>query len=173
MDLTVLVLLSATVAGYFDYRWHRVPNWLVGLTVAFSLAWHSAASGWSGLGSSLAGLVLAVALLLPLFLLRGMGAGDVKFFGALGAALTYPHLLGVLVLSLLAASVMAVIVVLRQGAARTTARNLADLSRRWIRGRIRRHPVVHVDNPEALVVPYTFVQALATWVFVLCHVGVW
>lgn len=167
MGLTVLILLSATIAGYFDLRWHRVPNWLVGLTVAVALAWHTSVSGPSGLWSSLAGLLLGMGLLFPLFLLRGMGAGDVKFCGALGAALTYRHLFAVLTISLLVGAVMALYVILRRGAARQTVRNLADLGGRLLHGQIRAHPVVGIDNPRALVVPFTVAQAVATWIFVL------
>jgi prepilin peptidase CpaA len=171
MGSEVLTLLSATVAGYFDFRWHRVPNWLIGLTVALSLSWHGWVSGTAGLLSSLAGLVLGVALLFPLFLLRGMGAGDVKFFGALGAALTYRHLPAVLTVSLLVAAAMALFVIARRGAARRTARNLAGLVRRLLRGRIGPDPVVRIDDARALVVHYTVAQAVATWAFVLSRWG--
>jgi prepilin peptidase CpaA len=167
MGFEVLILLSATVAGYFDFRWHRVPNWLIGLTVALSLAWHAWQSGAAGLLSSLAGLLFGVALLFPLFLVRGMGAGDVKFFGALGSAVTYRHLLAILTLSLLVAAGMALFVIARRGAVRQTARNLAELAGSALRGRIGPHPVVGIDNPAALVVHYSVAQAVATWVFVL------
>jgi prepilin peptidase CpaA len=169
VGLTAVILLSVTVAGYFDFRWHRVPNWLVGLTVAVSLAWQAWESGTSGLLSGLAGLLLGVALLFPLFLLRGMGAGDVKFFGALGAALSYRHLLAVLTLSLLVGAAMALILIARRGAARQTLRNLGALAGAALRGRIRPHPAVGIDNPHTLVVPFTGAQAVATWIFVLSH----
>jgi hypothetical protein len=48
MGFEMFILLSATVAGYFDFRWHRVPNWLIGVTVALSLAWHAWQSGVAG-----------------------------------------------------------------------------------------------------------------------------
>ena len=66
--------MSATTAGYFDLKWHRVPNWLVGLTMVLALTWHAAVAGLTGLWSSLTGLLLGTGLLFPLFLLRGMGA---------------------------------------------------------------------------------------------------
>jgi prepilin peptidase CpaA len=171
MGSEVLTLLSSTVAGYFDFRWHRVPNWLVGLTVALSLAWHAWAAGTAGLLASLTGLILGVAVLFPLFLLRGMGAGDVKFFGALGAALTYRHLPAILTFSLLVGAAMALFVVARRGAVRRTARNLAGLCGGLLRGRMGPHPVVRIDNEGALVVHYTVAQAVATWVFVLSRWG--
>ena len=171
MWFDLVILASATVAGFFDFRWHRVPNWLTGLTVVASLAWHAWASGTAGLLGSLAGLGLGLGLLFPLFLLRGMGAGDVKFFGALGAALTWRHLLAMLSLSLLLAAAMALFVIARRGAVRQTVRNLALLAGGGLRGRIGPHPVVTIDNPGALVVHYTVAQAVATWVFMLSRWG--
>jgi len=169
MVLAGIILLSATVAGYFDWRWHRVPNWLTGLTVTASLGWHAWAGGTAGLSSSAKGLLLGVAVLFPLFLLRGMGAGDVKFFGALGSALTPRHVLPLLILSLLVGGVMALWLVARRRAAGETSRNVADLAGRVLRGRVGPHPVVHIDNPRALVVPFTFAQAVATWIFLVSH----
>lgn len=171
MVFSVLILLSATVAGYFDWRWHRVPNWVSGLTVAVSLGWHTWAGGAPGLSSSATGLLLGIALLFPLFLLRGMGAGDVKFFGALGSALTPRHVLPLLTLSLLVGGAMALWLVARRHAAGETSRNVADLAGRVLSGRVGPHPVVHIDNPRALVVPFTFAQSVATWIFLVSHRG--
>ena len=171
MELAVLVLLSATVAGYHDFRRHRVPNWLTGLTVVVSLAWHGWAGGTAGLWSSAKGLCLAVSLLLPLYLLRGMGAGDVKYFGALGSALAPGHVLPLLTLSLAVGGTMALWRVARQRVARETARNIADMAGRLLRGRVGAHPVVHIDNPQAQVVPFTFAQAVATWILVASRWG--
>jgi prepilin peptidase CpaA len=165
------VLLVASVAGYFDARWHRVPNWLTATALALSLGWHAWSAGLDGLVRSAAGAALGTALLFPLFLLRAMGAGDVKFCGALGAALTYRHVLPLLLLSLLAGGALAAWLVARRGAAGSTAQNLAELAGSALAGRIAPHPVVHIDNPHALVVPFTFAQSIATWAFVLANWG--
>ena len=171
MEPSVFILMlsatSATAAGYFDLKCHRVPNWLVGLTIVLALTWHAFVSGLTGLWSSLAGLLLGAGLLFPLFLLRGMGAGDVKFFGALGAASTYRHLFPLLAISLFVGAAMAVYVVLRRGSARETMRNLADLLGHLLQGRFEPHPVVVIDNKGALVVHFTGAVAVATWIFVL------
>ena len=81
--LDALILIAATTAGFFDLRWKRIPNWLVLATIVLSLTWHGAVGGLSGLWMSVAGLLVGTAILFPFFLIRGMGAGDVKLFGAL------------------------------------------------------------------------------------------
>jgi prepilin peptidase CpaA len=166
---TAFILFSVTTAGYFDLRWHRIPNWLVALTLLLSLGWHMGVSGLAGLWGSLAGLLLGTALLFPLFLLRGMGAGDVKYFGALGAAVTYQHLFSILAISLVVGAAMALGVILVRGQLKETLRNLADLLGRFLRGRIGPHPVVGIDNGRALVVHFTVAVAVATWIFVIFY----
>jgi prepilin peptidase CpaA len=165
--LTAFILLSATVAGYFDLRWRRIPNWLVAATIALALGWHTWSSGWDGLLLSGGGLLAGMALLFPLFLLRGMGAGDVKFFGALGAAVTYQHILTVFVIAALIAGGMALFRVVAARALVATLANIADILNRFLHGRFSPHPVVGLANEQALAIPFGVSMALATWVFVL------
>ena len=167
--LTLFVLSAATTAGYFDWRWHRIPNWLVVLTIIASVSWHATINGLGGVWASVAGLLLGIAVLFPLFLLRGMGAGDVKFFGALGAAVTYPQLFIILVTAAVIAAAAGLYRVLRHGVLRQTLANVADLSGRFLRGHLRPHPVVDIDNKHAVVVHFTACVAIATWIFVLFY----
>jgi prepilin peptidase CpaA len=164
---TMVLLLSATIAAYFDLRWRRIPNWLVVATMALSLGWHTWSSGWVGLWLSGGGLLAGLALLLPLFLLRGMGAGDVKFFGAIGAAVTYQHILTVFVIAALIGGGMALFRVMAARAFVATLANIADILNRFFHGRFRPHPVVGLANEQALVIPFGVSMALAAWVFVL------
>ena len=168
--LTVLILLSATTAGYFDLRWRRIPNWLVGATVGLAMLWHTLSSGWAGLLLSAGGLLAGMALLFPLFLLRGMGAGDVKFFGAIGAAVTYKDVLAVFVIAALIAGIMALFSVLVARAFFATLANIADILNRFMHGRFSPHPVVGLANENALVIPFGVSVAVATWLFVLLGV---
>lgn len=168
--LTALILLSATTAGYFDLRWRRIPNWLVAATVGLSLVLHTVLNGWAGLWLSGGGLLAGMALLLPLFLLRGMGAGDVKFFGAIGAAVTYQHILEVFVIAALIAGAMALFRVVVARAFVATLANIADILNRFIHGRFSPHPIVGLANENALVIPFGVSVAVAAWLFVLLGV---
>lgn len=77
----VLVLI---MAGY-DLRSRRIPNFLTFGGAALGILWQTAVWGWQGLGLSFLGLLTGLILLLPPYLLGGMGAGDVKALAALGA----------------------------------------------------------------------------------------
>ncbi len=101
----VAVLGVATVT---DLRSRRIPNWLVfpffGLGVAVS-CWMS---GWHGLVQSLAGAGLALLLFGTLFIMGGMGAGDVKLCAAVGSWIGPMQLMYALIFTGLAGGVMAV-----------------------------------------------------------------
>lgn len=79
----ILLALST----YTDLTKHRIPNVisLGGLVGALTL--QAALSGWDGFINGLAGFAVGFGLFLPFYILRGMGAGDVKLMGAIGACL--------------------------------------------------------------------------------------
>src|SRR5260370_17394143 len=93
--LDVIILLAVTTAAFFDFRWKRIPNWLVLATMLVALIWHTSTDGLTGLWMSAAGLLVGITILFPFFLVRGMCARDVKFFVALSAPSSchYPFLL--------------------------------------------------------------------------------
>src|SRR6266852_4698507 len=89
-----LLFLSAAmiVAAVIDAWKFKVPNWLtfplvlsgwsLGLIHDLGLF---AGTGAGGIAASLAGTVLGFALLLPVYAIGGMGAGDVKMQMGFGA----------------------------------------------------------------------------------------
>ena len=75
------------IAAITDIRWQRIPNILTYTTMGICLLYHIASSGAEGLFFSLSGLALGMAFFILPYLMGGMGAGDVKLLGAVGAAL--------------------------------------------------------------------------------------
>ncbi len=73
-----------------DLLTHRIPNRLTGSLMCVALALQFALGGWSALGGAALGSLVGLAMLLPLYVLRATGAGDVKFLAAVGAVLG-PH----------------------------------------------------------------------------------
>ncbi len=83
---TMAVLAPAMcLACWSDYRHRRVPNWLTGSLAIGGLAVGTMSGGWNGLSHAMLGLLTGLALLLGPWLIRAMGAGDVKYMAALGA----------------------------------------------------------------------------------------
>lgn len=85
LDIVLLVLLIA--AALWDMSTRLIPNLLVGTGLVLAMACHFALSGVAGLVFSFKGLALGMALLIIPFFLGGMGAGDVKLLGMVGAFL--------------------------------------------------------------------------------------
>jgi prepilin peptidase CpaA len=80
-----LVTLVLIVAAWIDGKELRVPNWITFPMILSGWIYSTFAFGWEGLGYSLLGTVIGLALLLPAYAIGGMGAGDVKLLAGVGA----------------------------------------------------------------------------------------
>ena len=80
-------LISAVlvVAAVIDGWKLKVPNWITFPLVISGWIFSTACFGWAGLGWSLVGTGVGLALLLPAYAIGGMGAGDVKLLAGVGA----------------------------------------------------------------------------------------
>lgn len=104
----MIALISLTgSACWTDLRRRLIPN---ALTVAYASAgflYQGVAHGWSGLTQALLGGAAAMAPLLIMYVLRGIGGGDVKWFFAFGVWAGAQLALQLVVHSILAAGVIA------------------------------------------------------------------
>jgi prepilin peptidase CpaA len=80
-----LLSVVLIVAAVIDAWKLKVPNWLTFPLVIGGWIYSTAQFGWPGLGWSLAGTAVGLGLLLPAYAIGGMGAGDVKLLGGVGA----------------------------------------------------------------------------------------
>lgn len=104
--LTLLPLLLT--ATWIDIRRQRIPNPLSFGAAVLGLALQSLNGGWLGFTNGLGGLFIGLSLLLPFYLMRGMGAGDVKLMAAAGSFLGPQLTLFAVVGTLIAGGVMGV-----------------------------------------------------------------
>jgi len=79
--LIAVLIISAVI----DYRLQKIPNIITYPTMALAVGFHSFTHGGNGLYFSLSGLMAGIALLILPYFLGGMGAGDAKLMGAVGA----------------------------------------------------------------------------------------
>ena len=89
IDFLPAYFLVATVlvAVVTDVTTHRIPNNLLAPALVLALLTGTATGGVTGLMLSLAGLAVGFAMLLPIYSLGAMGAGDVKLLAVAGAFL--------------------------------------------------------------------------------------
>jgi prepilin peptidase CpaA len=79
--VTLLLVVAAVIDGWML----KVPNWLTYPMVFAGWAYSVTYFGWEGLMWSLLGTAVGLLLLLPMYAIGGMGAGDVKLLAGVGA----------------------------------------------------------------------------------------
>lgn len=155
-------LAVALCAGYIDWRTRRIPNWLTVSGVVLGITLNSIFGGWRGAINSLEGAGLALGLLLPLVLLRGIGAGDWKLLGAVGALMGWRVMLAVLIVSCLVTGAAALVQVVATGRLKATFRNIWTLLKGFAIFGFRPNPEISLDNPTLAKLPFGTCVAVGT-----------
>ena len=155
------ILLTVLIAAWYDWTAWRIPNQLLvaSATAACMLALFAphAPTIWTSLAGGLTGL----ALFLPLYLLRGMAAGDVKLMATLGLFAGPLLTIDIALLSCLAGGVWALVVMLSQ----TPHGQFATLRLKSLLGPKLSHVFSHPHQPQSTsvkgsaVMPYGVVIA--------------
>jgi prepilin peptidase CpaA len=165
-------LLVASCAGVLDWRSRRIPNWLTVPGLLAGLVVHWLTQGWRGGLFSLEGAGLALGLLLPLVLLQGLGGGDWKLMGALGAWLGPEQVMLVLLAAIFLSGLLAVVEMIRRKRVRETLGNLWELVRGFFIYGLHPHPEINLENPAAMSLPFGVAVAAATLLcFCAVHAG--
>lgn len=118
------------VAGVTDYRTMRIPNWLTvaGILVGLISSTLSAARPLDGFLGALAGMAVGFAVLLPLYMVRVMGAGDVKLMAAVGAFLGLPAILYAVLFTFIVGGIAAVAFAITHRVSRRMAENVGAIA---------------------------------------------
>ena len=168
--LWVLAGIFAAIAGFTDWRWRRIPNWLTVPGLVLGIAANAATDGWAGAKTAVLGAGLGLALLLPLVLVRSLGAGDWKLTGALGAFLGPQRLIAVLLGTILVAGLMAIVLIIAKKRVRQTARNIWQMLVALVRFHMPAREV-SLDNPESLKIPFGVAMAVTVIALVVGHMA--
>lgn len=129
--LVVLLLLAA----FIDVRSYRIPNWLtvggavLGLGLNTAIAWHSLSAAWAldGFLWALGGMAAGLVIMLPMYALRVMAAGDVKLMAMAGAFVGWPDILFAILCSLIAGGAAALAFAVYRRALGRLAGNVAHI----------------------------------------------
>jgi len=123
--IEVILICLVAQAALTDLAMRKIPNVLIlsGLLLALILHLLSGPAG-APVSQWLAGVVAGFFLFLPLYLLRGMAAGDVKLMAMVGGFTGPSQALQIAVLSYLAGGAIALLILLLSGRWRDSARNL-------------------------------------------------
>jgi prepilin peptidase CpaA len=158
----VLAVALALVAGMGDLRSRRIPNRLTVPALLLGVLVNSLLTGWKGFLLSLEGAGLGLAILLPVVLLRGLGAGDWKLMGALGAMVGPSETIKILVISVCMAAGWGVVEMVRQRRVKSTMGNLWELVHGFVVFGLQPNPNISIDAPPLIKLPFGAVAAVAT-----------
>lgn len=126
-----LALVVTALACYTDLRSRRIPNALTFPAALAAVAAAALIDGASGATTSATGWIVGVAIFFPFFALGGLGAGDVKLLGAIGAWVGPSIVIRVGLYSAMAGGVFAFALALKSGYVRKAFHNIAHLVKFW------------------------------------------
>jgi prepilin peptidase CpaA len=163
----VAAFLLAVVVGaaVYDVRYRRIPNWLTVSGVLIGLAMNTFLyQGWPGLRFALTGMAAGFGAYLVLYLLRAMGAGDVKLMAAVGALVGWEDWFAIFLITAIVGGVMALILVAVRGRLKTTLWNVGFILHEMKSGRpaYLGKEELDVRSPKALGLPHGAVIAVGT-----------
>lgn len=161
IGLTTLLVCAAIA----DLGWRRIPNRLILAAMAVGLIAQAGHGGWLGAFFSLAGIAIGLGLLLPVYAMGGMGAGDVKLLGAVGAFLGPGGVMTAFLASALVGGLYALAVWVRHWGLRDSLRRLMGmLTTICLTGRVRSALASPDSQPQ---LRYGLAIALGTMLSVL------
>ncbi len=119
-----LLLTILLLAVLVDLRTRRIPNLLIVSGFGLGLVCAVAQHGLTGLPHALGGATVAIVLLLPMFAMRAIGAGDVKLLAVVGSFAGPVAFLLVLLYTFLAGGILAIAVIVSTGRVAVVLDNL-------------------------------------------------
>ena len=166
----VVISILLALAVWHDVRSRRIPNKLVLAGIVSAAVLHLLFPPGAGLfvtpfGSigllwSLAGFGLGLALLLPMYALRTLGAGDVKLLAMIGAFVGPYAVLGIGLCTLLAGGVLALVVALQQGTLKRMLGNSLHLMLHSVFGALSgQSPAIEAPAAPSGKLPYAIALA--------------
>jgi prepilin peptidase CpaA len=166
--LKIILLTVVILAGVSDLRTRRIPNWLSigGIIFGIILNTMLMPRGWA---MSLLGLGCAVAVYLPLYAVRGMGAGDVKLMAAVGAIAGPSNWFTIFLATALIAGAASLVLVVLRKRLHETLQNVATIlsALLHLQSPLARNEQLRIDNPRALRMPHGAFIASGSMFFLL------
>jgi prepilin peptidase CpaA len=162
----LVVLAVATVT---DLRYRKIPNSLVFPFMGLGLVVACWAHSWHGLGQSLEGFGLGVLIYGVLFMMGGMGMGDVKLVAAVGIWIGPMQLLTAMIITGLAGGVIALCMGIAGGYLKDSLNGTARLISGFKKNGLRPHPELSLEHPGAHKMPYAPAIAIGTLLSFFAH----
>jgi prepilin peptidase CpaA len=171
----IILFALVIIAAIYDARYRRIPNWLTAGGVLIGIALNCAIGrydppvdpGLSGFVFALKGFAVGFIAYLLLYLVRAMGAGDVKLMAAVGAIAGWQDWLGIFLITAITGGVLSITVSLAKGRLRRTLFNVGFIlsEMRNLRPAYLKNEELDVRSEKALRMPHGIIIALGTLIF--------
>ena len=154
--------ICAATGAVSDVRAHRIPNLLNYSALLLGLISSTLVGGWQGLEQGVAGALIGGGVFFLFYLVKGMGAGDVKLMAAVGAWLGIKQTVVVMMASAIAGGVLAIIYVVFYRRLWSTVQNMGELIRFHFTSGVRPHPELNLQDSSSVRLPYGLAIAVGT-----------
>jgi prepilin peptidase CpaA len=170
---TGVLMTLLIAAAWIDLRTNRIPNLLTLIGIVFATLYNGVypvyhdQNGWL---VALGGLSIGFIIFIPLYVLKVMGAGDVKLVATVGAFLGPWPTIWAILWSCVAGGIIALALLLWTGNARRAIVNIISL----IHHNLQMAPMGHLDFtlPSSVStgkLPYAVAIAAGTISFLVCR----
>lgn len=119
-----LLLLLITASGFCDLKERKIPNKITFTGILIGIVFNLVTGGWSGMLKGILGLLAGLAIFFLPFAMGGMGAGDVKLMGAIGALMGWQFSVLTALYSAIFGGAMVLIYLLYTGKLRETLKKM-------------------------------------------------
>ena len=166
------VLLSFIIglAVWCDFKDYKVNNYLIVLGMAGGCCYQVVSHGSSGIGEFLIGFTVPIVVLFVLFLLRMLGAGDIKLFAVIGGF--YGVTLGIrcIVYSFLIGAILSLLYLLKHQSFLTRFQYFFNYVSRCITCKqVQPYRSEEVIAENSGIIHFTLAIAMAYYVLLLIH----
>jgi len=107
----IVLAVTLCISTVFDLVFRRIPNLLLFFSL-LALIVIASLSGFYELLRLLVGALFGIVLILPAYLCRSMGAGDVKLVGVVGAAVGALHVPSILLSTIIIGGLISSVILL-------------------------------------------------------------
>jgi prepilin peptidase CpaA len=171
--LMMVLIAIVVVAAIYDLRFRRIPNWLNLSGVILGLGLNTFFFARSGFIGAVLGIGCALVVYVPLYLVRGMGAGDVKLMAAVGAIAGPLNWFGIFIATALLGGMVSILFVALKRRFHETLLNLALIVSELCRFRMpsKSNSQLDVRDPKAVGMPHGTLIALGAVAFLILSRG--
>jgi prepilin peptidase CpaA len=167
IGLAVILVALVLTAAVWDLKSRRIPNWLSLAGIISGISLNSFLFGWTGLKEALEGMAVAFAVYFLLYMVRAMGAGDVKLMAAVGTFVGPENWFYIFLITALIGGVVALAVLAWRKRLRKTFDNVSFIVAEMMhfRAPYMAREELSVKSQKAFTLPHGAVISLGCMVF--------